>query len=479
MKGKKAKEKQNKPTGNGPIYVVICLFLAIFIAMIANFAYYVQVDSHDDINNSYNTRQENLAAKVVRGKILASNGEVLAQTVLDNNGNEVRQYPYSELFAHVVGYSTKGRYGLENMANMTLLTSNADISERIGREIASEKNIGDNIVTTLDIDLQLAAYEALGIYKGAIVCMEPKTGRILAMVSNPGFDPNQIVQQWDELNGMSSTSPLLNRAVQGRYPPGSTFKIITLLEYYKENNDYEKYTYNCNGKFTYDDVNVSCYHGSKHGSVNLKKSFAKSCNSSFANIGTTLNPKKFRNTAEDLLFNKDLPIKISYKGSVFEYDKNSTSEEMLHTAIGQGKTLVSPIHMAMITSAIANDGVLKKSMLIDRIENHQGVQIKKYPENDYKRLMTSEEAAFLKEYMTEVVNSGTGSKLSGLSYTVAGKTGSAEYNNEKGESHAWFTGFSNVDDPELVVTVIVEGAGSGSDYAVPMAKRVFDAYYTR
>lgn len=476
---KNTNEKTKKNNSNAPIYVVIFLFLAIFIAMIVHFAYYVQITSHDDINNSYNTRQENLAAKVVRGKILSKDGEVLAQTVLDSEGNEVRQYPYSELFAHVVGYSTKGRYGLENMANISLLTSNADISERITREIASEKNIGDNIVTTLDVGLQKTAYDALGIYKGAIVCMEPKTGRILAMVSNPGFDPNTIVSRWDELNEMTSTSPLLNRVVQGRYPPGSTFKIITLLEYYRENKDYDSYRFSCNGKFTYDGVTVSCYHGSNHGQIDLKKSFAKSCNSSFANIGTTLEPKKFRKTAEDLLFNNDLPIKLSYKSSIFEYDKNSTNEEMLHTAIGQGKTLVSPIHMAMITSAIANDGILKKSMLIDRIETHDGTLVKKYAENDYKRLMSSQEASFLKDYMTEVVNSGTGSKLSELSYTVAGKTGSAEYSTEKGESHAWFTGFSNVEDPDLVVTVIVEGAGSGSDYAVPIAKRIFDAYYNK
>lgn len=462
---------------NTPLYVTMYLFIVLFLCMLGYFVYYIYALSPEDINNSYNPRQETLAAKVIRGAILTEDGDILAKTTVDNNGNETRYYPYGPLFAHVVGYTGKGKLGIESQANISLLSSNAYLGEKITKEINSEKNIGDNVITTLDVKLQKAAYDALGIYKGAIIASEPKTGRIKAMVSNPGFDPNTIVGDWDSLNQMTATSPLMNRATNGLYPPGSTFKIVTLLEYYRENNDYNNYHYTCNGFYSEDGIRVNCYHGSVHGAVDLKRSFAKSCNASFANIGSNLNPRHFKNTAEDLLFNEKLPVRFTIKPSVFEYNGGSDTEEKLHTAIGQGKTLITPMHLNMITSSIANDGVLMKPYVIDRIESYDNTIVKQYKSENYKRIMKSEEAEFLKTYMTAVVEEGTGSKLKGLSYTMAGKTGSAEFGTTKGESHAWFTGFSNIDNPELAVTVIVEGAGSGSDYAVPMAKRVFDAYY--
>ena len=471
---------KNNNTYKKNLYVIIYLFLLLFIAMLGYFSYYIYFQSPEDVNSSYNSRQENLSKKVVRGSILANDGSVLAETIVNSDGSETRNYPYGELFSHVVGFSTKGRSGLESSANISLLTSNAYLGEKINNEINEQKNQGDNIITTLDPSLQEEAYRALGIYKGAVIAIEPSSGKILAMVSKPDFNPNKIVSQWEELNADTANSPLLNRASLGLYPPGSVFKIVTLLDYYREKGITGSYSYDCNGSFSYADVTIKCYHGSRHGNVDLKKSFAKSCNSSFANIGTYLRPESFRQTAEDLLFNKALPGKIKYRESSFSYNKDSDVEEMLHTAIGQGKTLVTPLHIALITSAIANDGVLKKPYLIERVENCNKTLVKQYEPADYKRLMSSEEAAFLSEYMEAVVLEGTGSKLSGLSYEVAGKTGSAEYSDEKGESHAWFTGFSKTgDNPDLVVTVIVEGAGSGSDYAVPIAKRLFENYHNR
>lgn len=464
---------------NTHIYVVMYLFIVLFLAMMGYFAYYVQFASIEEVNNSYNTRQENLAAKVIRGQILSSDGQVLARTVLDKNKNEIREYPFGETFSHIVGYTSMGKSGIESLANINLLTSNANISERISNEIAEQKNIGDNVITTLDVDMQIACQDAMGIYKGAIVVIEPSTGRILAMYSNPGFNPNTLKQEWDDLNAQTDTSPLINRATTGLYPPGSTFKIVTLLDFIREYSNPEDYYYNCNGHFTEGDVTINCYHGSVHGKVDLKTSFAKSCNSSFANIGSSLNARKFHNTADGLLFNKKLPTRLICANSIFSYSDSSNTEEKLHTAIGQGKTLVTPLHMALITSAIANDGVLMEPYVIDEIKSYDGVSVKKYKSNKYKNIMTNQEAETLSSYLEDVVLEGTGSKLSNLSYSVAGKTGSAEFGAQKGDSHSWFTGFSNVDNPDIVVTVIVEGAGSGSEYAVPMAKRIFDAYYSK
>ena len=151
----------------------------------------------------------------------------------------------------------------------------------------------------------------------------------------------------------------------------------------------------------------------------------------------------------------------------------------MQTSIGQGKTQVSPLHMNLITNAIANDGVLQYPYLVSRIENYSGNLIKNCESNKSTRIMTADESAFLKELMQGVVENGTATKLKGLSYTAAGKTGSAEYNGEKSDSHAWFTGFAPAENPEVCVTVIVEGAGSGGDYAVPIAKRIFDQFFAK
>ena len=192
-------------------------------------------------------------------------------------------------------------------------------------------------------------------------------------------------------------------------------------------------------------------------------------------MGLSLGSSSLRSTAEDLLFNKALPLN-SYKTSRFTLDKNSPNALVMQTSIGQGNTLVSPMHMALITSAIANDGVLMKPTMIDKIVNNSGDTVRETEKTEYKRLMTSNEANILGKLMKNVVENGTASALNGRGYTVAGKTGSAEFD-ENGSSHSWFIGYSNVDDPDIAVAVIVENGGTGSEAAVPIAGDIFDAYY--
>ena len=194
-------------------------------------------------------------------------------------------------------------------------------------------------------------------------------------------------------------------------------------------------------------------------------------------MGMEIDNIEFMHTCNKLLFNTDLPIDLPFKQSSVILDEDSDTGTVMQTAIGQATTEVTPMHMAMITAAIANGGNLMEPYLIDSIENYTGEQVKKYMPSSYGKLMTAEEAALLTDYMTETVLSGTAAKLQSEVYTAAGKTGTAEYTTDKNKSHAWFVGFSNVADPDLVVCVIVEGAGAGSDYAVPIAKRMFDTYY--
>ena len=438
--------------------------------------YFNVVKSKEIINSPYNVRLDSMADRVVRGKILDSEGEVLAETVVNSDGSEIRRYPYGDLYAHVVGYDSHGKSGLESTENFNLLSSHAFFVERLVNTVQEKKNVGDNVITTLNTELQKVAYNALGSYKGAVIVTEASTGKVLAMVSKPTFNPNKILDNWDYLVN-SEKSELLNRATQGSYAPGSVFKIVTALEYIRENRNYDGYSYECEGAITYEGTTIHCAKNTVHGEEDLKSAFANSCNSAFSDMGLSLSIGSYMNTAEDLLFNSKLPSILPYSKSKFVLERKSESSEIMMTAMGQGKTQMSPYHMTLITAAIANGGVVMEPYLVDEIVNYTGSTVAKNYPNRYKRLMTTSEAAKLKEYMTEVVASGTGYALNNANYTVAGKTGTAEYSSDKEKSHSWFTGFSNVDNPELVITVIVESADNSGMSAVTVAKKVLNAYY--
>lgn len=477
-KSKPKKKSQNRRNPqNHELAVVTYLFVGLFTLLIGYFIYFNAVLSPDVINNPYNSRQDTFADRIVRGNILASDGTVLARTDINSDGTETRSYPFDNMFAHVVGYSTRGKTGIESLANFNLLTSNAFIGERIVNEIKEEKNFGDNVTTTLDVDLQRTAYDALSGQKGAVVVLEVKTGKILAMVSRPDFNPNRINEDWEALNSETdSDSVLYNRASQGQYAPGSTFKIITLLEYIRENSKYEDFDFDCKGSLTEGNYTINCYGKTVHGQEDLKKSFAKSCNGAFASIGLSLDTTKFNETCQQLLFNTELPFSIPYSKSSFTLNESTVPAERMMTGIGQGETLVSPLHMAMIVSSIANEGLLMEPYLLEHVESYTGENIKTFTPSVYGNLMTEEEASILTEYMEEVVESGTGRKLNDLGFLVAGKTGTAEYSSDKSKSHAWFAGFSNTGEEDIAVCVLVEEVGSGSEYAVPIARKVFAAW---
>lgn len=477
MKTNKKNQKNSKKK-NKEIMLVTWLFTVLFLGLAGYITHYSVTHKQELINNSYNGRQQMLLAQNRRGRIFASGGEVLALTIENEQGNEVRQYPYGNLFSHVVGYASNGRLGVEAQANYYLINSNAPLSEKASLDISGQKYPGDDVYTTLDVNLQQVASTALGVYQGAIIVTEPETGKILAMVSKPDFDPEQIASMWDELVEDGNSSVLLNRVTQGLYPPGSTFKILTSLEYIRENpSNYQKYSYNCGGSITRGEDRIQCYHGAVHGSVGFTKSFAKSCNTSFANIGLSLNRDAFGDTLNGLLFNQQLPTTFPTSVSRVIVSGDTSDSDMMQVSIGQGTTSITPLLMNMITCSIANEGVLMKPYVTDYVLNSTGNKIKTFSSASYGKLMSEEEASILKGLMEDVVLEGTATRLNGLSYTAAGKTGSAEYGTIKGDSHAWFTGFAPVDNPQVCVTIIIEGAGAGGDYAVPIAKRIFDAYF--
>lgn len=478
------KSRSGKKKSNSGILKVIYAVSAVFFLMIVYLVWFIGFQAEDVIGNSYNARMDVFNDRYVRGKILSADGQVLAETQKAADGTETRVYPYGSLFAHAVGYSTKGKTGLEALANFYLVKSHDNPAEQIVNELMDVKNTGDNVVSTLDYALQKTASDALGDRTGAVIAMDPKTGKVLCMVSKPGFDPNKLAAEWDSLTSSDNKSgQLVNRATQGLYPPGSTFKILTLLEYLRENGDVSGFSYNCTGEYAdpeNPDYVIHCYNNEAHGQQTLGQAFANSCNSAFAWLGTQLDKEKLAQLASSMYFNEDLPIQIASSKSRYSLTASSDLWTVLQSAIGQGDTLMSPLHNLLISSAIANGGVLVKPQLLDHTENTAGDTVKTFQSEGKDTLMSADEAAFLKTYMRSVVTDGTASALRTDAYAACGKTGSAEYTEGgKKKTHAWFTGFAPEDDPQIAVCVLVEDGKTGGSTAAPIAKAVFDAWLSR
>ena len=455
------------------------LFAVLFVAMTAYIGYYAFRYRKELMGNSYNRKAELLAAEVLRGDILAADGAVLAYSEEAGNGAQKRIYPYGEAFAHAVGYATHDRAGVEALGNYDLLHTGLSLKDRIAFDREGRLFPGNKVMTTLRVDLQLAAYEALGNRNGAILVTNVKTGEIYAMVSGPSFDPGTIEESWELLSADTERGVLVNRATQGLYPAGSTFKVVTALAYLKGHpGDYTAYAYNCYGSFSSAGETVHCYGGMAHGQISLRQAFAVSCNSAFVDLGLKTDAEALDSTLQQLRFNTTLPCDLNYKSSRTVDPKTATVPERMQLAIGQGETAMSPLHLNMITAAIANKGELVKPRLIGGIYDAYGSLIGETKAESGGRLMSGEEAEIMRSMMREVVVSGTGSGLSGRSYEAAGKTGSAEHA-QGGNivTHAWFTGFAPASDPEICVTIIVEGAGSSSTVAVPIAGILFDRWF--
>lgn len=466
---------------NREMAVVTYLFMILFLVMAGFLIYFVIHDSDQVLNNSANKRQELLAKRVVKGSILSDKGKVLAETKTNKNGEETRVYPYGELFAHVVGRTSHGKTGLEATESYTMLTSGINPVMGMFNGLQGKKNPGNNVVTTLNATLSQIAGDALGNQKGAVVVLDPETGKILTMVSKPSYNPGNLTDEtWNRLTKDSGEdSALYNRATQGLYPPGSTFKLYTALEYIRENNRTDKFHYTCEGSIGSGEDKIKCYGGEVHGQVDLETAFAESCNAAFCKIGSRLDVSQWRKTCESLYFNKSLPIsKLEQSSSHFFLTSQSKKGDIMQASIGQGDVLVSPLQNAMLVCAAVNGGTLMTPYVVDHIEDFEGNVLEKTEPKKAAEPITGKEARSLKKLMRATVQRGTATSLYyGTSYKAGGKTGSAEFQNGSTDSHAWFVGYAEQDGKKLVVSIVVEAAGTGGRYAVPIAKKIFDAYW--
>lgn len=472
------KKKLENRKNNKSIIVSTLIFVITFIAMAGYLIYFNLTQAESIINNSYNKRQGVLSRRTIRGSILSDDKTKLAVTNVDDDGNETRYYPYSGLFSHTIGYLNNGGYGLESLYGYYMLHSNQNFFEQIGNDLSGNRNTGDNVVTTLNVGLQKACYDALGSNRGAVIVMEPSTGKILAMVSKPDFDPNTLAANWSHITGEGSDSVLVNRATQGLYPPGSTFKLITMLEYLREHkNDYGQYHYICDGTYELGNNTINCVRTTAHGDVDLFSSLAVSCNCSFINIGLSLDLDRYKKTAEKMLFNKELPTNLEYNKSRFVLNGESSEWDIAQTSFGQGKTVITPFHLALITCTIANNGTLMEPYLVSSVESTNGMIVKKFKEEKYDTLITEKEASLLKKGMEQVAKDSFSWLFGGVEYTLAAKSGSAQYGTE-GYEHSLYASFSPADNPEIAVVAVVEGGPQRNTTAAEVTKQIYDYYYS-
>ena len=479
---KKAALLREKAKVRKQVFVTGVLVCSLFAAMTVYFLIYTNKNSKKLFENDYNKREEALLEKNVRGKIYAASGEVLAETIQDQDGNDVRSYPYKNLFSHIVGYTYKGGSGVEQLQNYNLMHSDISLSDKASYDAAGERYPADDVYTTLDLALQQAASDALGDNRGAVIVTEVDTGNILCMVSKPDFDPNDIEAEWERLGADTDSGTLVNRVTQGLYAPGSTFKIFDAIELMDEDMAAANaFSYNCIGydnNFSLEDGQpIHCYHWTAHGTVSLEKAFAKSCNCAFVNIGNSLNRDSFCTLLNNMMFGEALPYDLPSGTSSYTLTADTTKEDVTQLSIGQGSTLMTPMHLNMITAAIANGGTVHKDQIIASVKTGTGSTLSETKPEDYRTVMTAEVAAKMREMMRDVIAEGTATKLSSRPYNPCGKTGSAEIVTGESTSHAWFTGFAPEENPEIAITVIVEGAGTGGVSAVPVVRSVLDEYF--
>ncbi|MDR1540899.1 MAG: penicillin-binding protein 2 [Clostridiales bacterium] len=448
---------------------VFWLYFALFAALGLYLGKFLLFDSADIATSSLNPRLMVEKDTVLRGDILDSSGTPLAYT---NQNTKTRMYPYGEITAHIVGYADYGRAGfagIEAKSNYQLQNASSEMLQRIKSFFSGEPVKGNSSVLTIDSKLQEYVYSQLAGHKGAAIVMEPSTGKILAMASWPAFNPATIKDDWSTLRQDEENSPLLNRATQGKYPPGSVFKIVTAAAAIEYVPDAMEILYECGGEEAFSTKRIRCYNSTAHGLVNMNRAFALSCNTYFSTLSLKITPGNLRSTADRLLFNTAPPFELESGISTFTLSSASLENETLDTSIGQGKTMATPLQIALITSAVANGGIMMEPYILDHYKTYNGSIFDKRMPAMLAQAFTLPESIALSEMMKEVVDYGTGNAAAVRGYDIAAKTGSAE--NPSGEDHGWFTAFGPYENPQFALVVIGENSG-GSGNILQMSKNI-------
>lgn len=403
---------------------------------------------------------------IKRGDILARDGQQLAFSEKKDGSLEyVRQYPLGSAAAHITGYYSDryGSAGLEkSQARVLLGLDGGNPLTGLLDRVLNRPGTGNDVVLTIDADLQQYAYQALSGRNGAVVALDPATGEVLAMAASPSYEPGDVGGYIEQPG-----SPMLNRAAQGAYPPGSVFKIVTAAGVLKSRPEILDQKINCTGSMEVQGFVLQ--DNAVHGEVDFHQAFARSCNVAFGSYGLAQGAQVFYRQALDFGLTKefDFPLPV-YQGNIARPEE-MTGPELASSAIGQGRLLLSPLQAALLACAVANDGVIMKPYIVSGYRTAAGETRQFHPRN-WLQSMDPAVAALIKEEMVNVVRNGTGRSAALSGVTVAGKTGTAE--NPHGKAHAWFVGFAPAERPEVAVAVLIENAGAGSGNAAPLAREV-------
>jgi penicillin-binding protein A len=469
---------------------LLVAFMAVFIQL-----NYVQIFAAEEIaGNDANIRSLLREYSIKRGDIVTIDGVTVAQSVPSNGRLKyLRRYPEGELYGHITGYYSLvfGTDRIERSYNEQLLGSTGVISmQDIQDRFLGSGERGEDVRLTIHSELQQEARDALGDNLGSIVAIDPQTGAIRAMWSNPSFDPNpltthdtkEIRAAWRDLNSRSP-NPLQHIATSRGFPPGSTFKVVTAAAALDSGKYNPSSVFPDQPTIDLPQTDETLTNFSKTactgtGQIDLFTALEISCDTTFALIGLDI-PDELHSMAEKLGFNDRIPFDVATEASSFPVVPDDQAPFRAFAGIGQGDVVATPLQMALVAATVANDGKVPRPRLVEEVIDASGSIVNAPPQETLGTAMSETTANQLTDMMVAVVDSGTGVNAQIEGVDVAGKTGTAQ-STAGAAPHAWFICFAPADDPQLAVAVFVANGGSfgaeatGGTVAAPMARRILE-----
>jgi peptidoglycan glycosyltransferase len=472
---------------NAPIRRLYVLFLVLFGVLVYFTSKNAVFDAEALRDNGLNKRALLEEQRIHRGTIRAADGTVVARSIKQRGDVYTRRYPTNGLFAHAIGYSytTLGRAGLERSRNDELIGKNNELTSILD-ELRGKQQTGDALRTTLDPAAQRVAYQQLAGRKGAVVALNPRTGAVQVMASEPTYDPNLLrsPKTYSRLANDNANRPLVNRATQFGYAPGSTFKVVTATAAIDSGEFTPTSTVDGKNGVKISGVPLQNDFNQSFGPIDLATALEKSVNTVYAQVGEKLGKRTMREYMNRFGFDRkpqlDYPREqMSASGEYYNghlISPLSPRVDVGRMAIGQDKLAVTPLQMAEVAAAVANNGKLMKPHLTDRVVDIDGRTVDRISPEVQSTVMKPSTASTVTGMMERVVQSGTGTQAQIPGVRVAGKTGTAETQIGRTINNVWFIAFAPADNPRVAIAVTMQGQpGFGGDVAAPVAKAVMES----
>jgi penicillin-binding protein A len=472
---------------NRPIVRLYGLVVVLFAVLVGFTSRWTIFEASSLRENSLNRRGLLEQQRIDRGPILASDGTVLAHSRRGAEGIYERSYPTGSLFGNTIGYyfTNRGASGLERFRSAALNGQSDTGLQAILDQLQGHKPTGEKVLTTLDPKAQRVAVEALGEHKGAVVALEPRSGAVTVMASSPSYDPNDVrtSASYEKLAHDSSGQPLVNRATQFGYAPGSTFKIVTATAAIDTGRYTSQSTVSGRDNIPVSGVKLQNDSNESFGMITLTEALAKSVNTVWAQVAERVGKATMARYMVRFGFDRkpqlDYPAtEMSASGeSVGERIVPATSErvDVGRMGIGQDKLTVTPLQMAEVVSAVADRGTLMVPHITSRIVSSEGQTVMSVAPKVQSDVMKPSTAAAVTSMMEAVVNEGTGTSAQIPGVQVAGKTGTAETLLGQTINNVWFVAFAPASNPRVAIAVTLKGVpGEGATFAAPVARQVIE-----